>query len=551
MWFNLRVDISTRGKRKHIMGQEAAVATEEWKFKLNPWVTMIPLMISIFMFALDETISNVALPYMAGTFSISHNESTWIITSYLVASGVVIPTVDFFSKLMGRKQYFMLSIVIFTIASVLCGISNSMAMILFSRILQGAGGGGILPVVQAVIFEIFPKEKLPAAMAVFGLGVIVAPIMGPALGGWITENWSWPFIYFINIPFGIIAFILTHKYLEEPPYSRKQKNVSMDASGFFFLALWLLTLQVVLDKGNDADWFGAPWICKLFTVSTISFLIFVFIQIKKSKSKTGLIDLSILKNHNFLIGTLGQVVLMGVMMSSASILPSMLQSLLGYTAFLSGISMVPRGAGCLLASILCGICVSKIGIRPVVIAGLVTLAISGLMLGEINTTISIADIAFPNFVFGLGMILAMVPLSNISCATLPKEAQTNAAGVQNLLKNTGAAIGTSIATTMITRFSQAHQHMLIKFLTDTNHVFSERVQVMAGSFSTLVDPQTAVYMAQAQIHNLLRQQATLWGYVETFRYYAVAVIFILPFVLFLYEGDKEKKFEEEQAKNNK
>ena len=529
------------------MGQ--AIAQEEWKFKLNPWVTMVPLMISIFMFALDETISNVALPYMAGSFSISHNESTWIITSYLVASGIVIPAVDFFSRLMGRKQYFMLSIVIFTIASILCGLSNSMAMMLFSRILQGVGGGGILPVAQAMIFEIFPKEKLPAAMAVFGLGVIMAPIMGPALGGWITENWSWPFIYFINIPFGVVAFILTHKYVEEPPYSRKQKNVSMDMSGFFFLALWLLTLQVVLDKGNDADWFGAPWICKLFTVSVISFLIFVFIQVKKGKTKTGLIDLTILKNHNFLIGTMGQVVLMAVMMSSASILPSMLQSLLGYTAFLSGLSMVPRGAGCFLASILCGIAVSKVGIRPIVIIGLSTLAISGLMLGEINTTISLADIAFPNFVFGLGMIMGLVPLSNISCATLPKEAQTNAAGVQNLLKNTGAAIGTSIATTMITRFSQMHQHMLIKFLTDTNHVFSERVQAISSAFMSQVDPHTAIYMAQAQIHGLLRQQAVLWGYVETFRYYAIAAILILPFVLFLDESYLKKGNKNKESSN--
>ena len=529
------------------MGQ--AIAQEEWKFKLNPWVTMVPLMISIFMFALDETISNVALPYMAGSFSISHNESTWIITSYLVASGIVIPAVDFFSKLMGRKQYFMLSIVIFTIVSILCGLSNSMAMMLFSRILQGVGGGGILPVAQAMIFEIFPKEKLPAAMAVFGLGVIMAPIMGPALGGWITENWSWPFIYFINIPFGVVAFILTHKYVEEPPYSRKQKNVSMDMSGFFFLALWLLTLQVVLDKGNDADWFGAAWICKLFTVSVISFLIFVFIQVKKGKTKTGLIDLTILKNHNFLIGTMGQVVLMAVMMSSASILPSMLQSLLGYTAFLSGLSMVPRGAGCFLASILCGIAVSKVGIRPIVIIGLSTLAISGLMLGEINTTISLADIAFPNFVFGLGMIMGLVPLSNISCATLPKEAQTNAAGVQNLLKNTGAAIGTSIATTMITRFSQMHQHMLIKFLTDTNHVFSERVQAISSAFMSQVDPHTAIYMAQAQIHGLLRQQAVLWGYVETFRYYAIAAILILPFVLFLDESYLKKGNKNKESSN--
>ena len=277
----------------------------------------------------------------------------------------------------------------------------------------------------------------------------------------------------------------------------------------------------------------------------ISFFIFVFIQIKKSKTNTGLIDLAILKNHNFLIGTMGQIILMGVMMASASILPSMLQSLLGYTAFLSGLSMVPRGAGCLIASVLCGIFVARIGIKKMTIVGLIILTIAGLMFGEINTSISLVDIGFPNFTFGLGMIMAMVPLSNISCATLPNEAQTNAAGVQNLLKNTGAAIGTSIATTMINRFSQAHQHMMIKFLTDTNQVFSERVQSMASSFMTQTDWVTATHMAQAQIHNILRQQATLWGYVETFRYFAVAAVIIIPFVFFLNEGKGTEKSKEE------
>ena len=514
---------------------------EEWKFKINPWVTMVPVMLSIFMFALDETISNVALPYMAGTFSISHNESTWIITSYLVASGVVIPTVDFFSRLIGRKQYFMLSIVIFTIASIMCGLANSMSMMLISRIIQGIGGGGIMPIAQAVIFEIFPKEKLPQAMAVFGLGVIMAPILGPSVGGWITENWSWPFIYFINIPFGILCLYLTQNYLEEPPYSRKQENVKMDFSGFFFLAVWLLTLQVVLDKGNDADWFGAPWICKLFTVSVISFIAFVYIQKKKAKSGTGLINLSILKNHNFLIGTAGQIILMAVLMSSAAILPSMLQSLLGYTSFLSGLSMLPRGLGCFVASILSGILVVRIGIKPTATIGLITLAIGGLLFGEINTHIALANIALPNFVFGAGMVLSMVPLSNISCATLPNEAQTNASGVQNLFKNVGAAIGTSIATTMISRFSQAHQMMMTKSLTDTNPVFAERIHAMSSAFMTQFDPMTAIHMAQGQVYGLLRQQAALWGYVETFRYYAVAVILILPFIYFLNDTSSKKK----------
>ena len=495
---------------------------------LNPWIVMIPVMLSVFMFALDETISNVALPYMAGSFSISHNESTWIITSYLVASGVVIPAVDFFSKLMGRKTYFLISVTIFTIASVLCGLSKSMAMILFARILQGIGGGGIMPISQAIIFEIFPKEKRAAAMAVFGLGVVMAPIMGPALGGWLTETWSWPFIYFINVPFGIVAFHLIKKLVFDPPYARKQKNVTMDYSGFFFLCVWLLTLQIVLDKGNDADWFGAAWICKTFAISMMAMVAFFTIQVKKEKP---LIDLSILKDKNFFFGTIVLMVLMGVMMASAAILPSMLQQLMGYTSFLSGISMVPRGAGCLLATVICGVLTTKIGTKPLIIAGLIILGIGGLMFGEINTTIALVDIALPNMVFGLGMIMAMVPMMNVSCSTLTNDQQTNAAGVQNLLKNIGAAVGTSLATTMISRFGQVHQMMMVGHLNFSNDVYTQKLNSLAASFASSTDMSTAVNMAQGQLYNQLLQQSSLWGYVETFRYFGIAAFVIIPLVV--------------------
>ncbi len=495
---------------------------------LNPWIVMIPVMLSVFMFALDETISNVALPYMAGSFSISHNESTWIITSYLVASGVVIPAVDFFSKLMGRKTYFLISVTIFTIASVLCGLSKSMAMILFARILQGIGGGGIMPISQAIIFEIFPKEKRAAAMAVFGLGVVMAPIMGPALGGWLTETWSWPFIYFINVPFGIVAFHLIKKLVFDPPYARKQKNVTMDYSGFFFLCVWLLTLQIVLDKGNDADWFGAAWICKTFAISMMAMVAFFTIQVKKEKP---LIDLSILKDKNFFFGTIVLIVLMGVMMASAAILPSMLQQLMGYTSFLSGISMVPRGAGCLLATVICGVLTTKIGTKPLIIAGLIILGIGGLMFGEINTTIALVDIALPNMVFGLGMIMAMVPMMNVSCSTLTNDQQTNAAGVQNLLKNIGAAVGTSLATTMISRFGQVHQMMMVGHLNFSNDVYTQKLNSLAASFASSTDMSTALNMAQGQLYNQLLQQSSLWGYVETFRYFGIAAFVIIPLVV--------------------
>lgn len=502
----------------------------QWKAKINPWITMIPVMISVFMFALDETISNVALPYMAGSFSVSHNESTWIITSYLVASGIVIPAVDFFCKLMGRKAYFMLSVTIFTIASVLCGLSTSMPMILVSRILQGIGGGGIMPITQAIIFEIFPKEKRSAAMAVFGLGVVMAPIMGPALGGWLTEVLSWPFIYFINVPFGIISFHLIKKFVEDPPYAKKQKNVSMDYSGFFFLCIWLLTLQIVLDKGNDADWFSAAWICKTFAISMMAMAAFITIQIKKKKP---LIDLSVLKDGNFFFGTVTLMVLMGLMMASAAILPSMLQQLMGYTSFLSGISMVPRGGGCLLATVLCGVLTPKIGPKPLIVAGLIILGIGGLLFGEINTQIALVNIALPNFVFGLGMIMAMVPMMTLSCSTLSNAQQTNAAGVQNLLKNTGAAIGTSIATTMIMRFSQMHQHMMTGHLNFSSDTYTAKLNALTSSFAVHNDLGTAVEMAKAQIYNQLLQQASLWGYVETFRYFAISAFIVIPLVLMI------------------
>ena len=231
--------------------------TEIWKPSINPWLMIVPVIISVFMFALDETVSNVALMYIAGSFSSSQNESTWIVTSYLIASGIIIPMVDYFCKLMGRKNYFMLCITVFTVSSVLCGISTSMGMIVIMRFIQGLGGGSLLPLAQSILLESFPPEKRSQSMALFVLTIILAPTIGPMIGGWITENISWHWIYLINLPIGIFCLIATHKLLEDPPYAQKQRNISFDYLGFIFLSIWLICLQIVLDKGNDADWFGS------------------------------------------------------------------------------------------------------------------------------------------------------------------------------------------------------------------------------------------------------------------------------------------------------
>ena len=204
---------------------------------------------------------------MAGSFSVTRDESIWILTSYLIASGIVIPAVDWFSKVFGRKNFFIISILLFTIASLLCGLANSLLTMVLARVLQGFGGGGIVPISQAIMLESFPKKERPKAMAVFGMGIIIAPIIGPVLGGWITDNWTWPWIYFINVPFGCVAAIMCKKILVDPPYARRQKGVKIDALGFFLLTIWIMCLQIVLDKGNNADWFNAPWVCWMFSIS--------------------------------------------------------------------------------------------------------------------------------------------------------------------------------------------------------------------------------------------------------------------------------------------
>lgn len=503
---------------------------DEWRPTKNPWFLAVPLMAAVFMYALDETISNVALPYMAGSFSCSHNEATWVITFYLIASGIIIPAVDFLCKLFGRKNFFLLSIIVFTLASFLCGVSNSLIAMVLSRFLQGLGGGAILPLTQAIMMESFPKKQRPQAMALFGLGVVFAPIIGPAVGGWITENWSWPYIYYINIPIGFFVLAAAKELLEEPPYAKRQKGVKVDAVGFSLLSIWLVCLQIVLDKGNDADWFGSTWICWMTAVSCVAGVLFFISQLR---GKNPLVDLSIMKDKNFFVGTSIQIILMGVMMASSAILPSMLQSMMGYTSFLSGISMVPRGAGCLVATIFSALFITKLGERKMVFAGLIILGIGGLAFGEINLQISLMNIAVPNFLFGLGMIMAMVPLIELSCRTLRNDQLTNASGLQNLLKNVGAAVGTSLVTTCISRFSQVHQNMMVGHLSELNSAYITRLQHYAGAFMGTTDLSSAIYAAKGLLYNQLLQQSTLWAYIDTFRLFGIACIVIAPLVLLM------------------
>lgn len=505
---------------------------ERWQPSINPWLMIVPVIMAVFMFALDETVSNVALTYIAGSFSVSQNESIWIVTSYLIASGIIIPSVDFFCRLIGRKQFFMLCLIVFTVASFMCGISRSMGMIVISRFIQGLGGGSILPLSQAIIMESFPPEKRSQSMALFGLTIILAPTLGPIVGGWITENWAWPWIYMINVPIGILAVTMTHKLLEDPPYMQAHKNVTCDYWSLGFLVGWLVLLQIVLDKGNDLDWFGSTIICWMTFFSCIFGILFF---IRQFTSKNPLVDLKVLKDKNFLFGTIAQVVMMAVFLASAALLPSMLQALLGYTSFLSGLSMGSRGIGSVTAIILYGAISKKIyADKAFAMIGIGLIAIGGLFFGMINLQINLQTIAFPNALFGAGMCLGMTTLMTLSFSSLRNEQMNNASGLQNLLKNIGGAFGTSLSATMISRSAQKHQIMMVDNLSDVKTLFTDRIQDMTGFFSQFTsDMGQTVMMAKASLYGQLITQSHLWAYIDTFRTFALACLIVIPLILFI------------------
>ncbi len=502
----------------------------------NPWIACAPVLLACFIYVMDGTIANVALPHMAGSFSATRDESIWILTSYLIASGIVIPSVDFFSKFFGRKNFYIISILLFTIASFLCGTANSLGQMVIYRVLQGAGGGGIVPLSQAIMMESFPKERRGTAMALFGMGVIIAPIVGPVLGGWITDNWTWPWIFFINVPFGCLAAFMAKSLLFNPPYARRQKGVKMDWLGFSFLTLWLICLQVFFDKGNNADWFNATWIRWIFTASCISAVCFF---VSQATRKNTLVDITVFKNKEFVIGTFIQVVMMAVLYASIAILPQFLQSMMGYTAFLSGMSMMPRGLGSMTSMVICAFIADRVDKRKMVVAGLLLIGSAGLIFGFLNLQIATVNIMIPNYLMGMGMGLSMIPIINLSMETLSNQQMTNASGLQNLFKNIGGAIGTSLVATFLTRFAQVHQYMMVGKLSEFNPNFVERVQTTTGALMQYTSLDVARHMADYSLYGTLIKQSTLWAFMDSFRIFGLLCFILIPLLL-LFKKSKSR-----------
>jgi MFS transporter, DHA2 family, multidrug resistance protein len=498
---------------------------DPWKPSVNPWLIAIAVMSATFMEVLDTTIVNVALPHIAGSLSASVTEATWVLTSYLVANAIVLPATGWLSRTFGRKKFLITCIVIFTAASALCGAATSLPMLIIARIIQGAGGGALQPISQAVLLESFPPKKRGVAMAAFGMGVVVAPIIGPTLGGWLTDNYTWRWSFYLNLPIGIAAIMMIIAFIEDPPYARAQKRTSIDYWGFALLAIWISSLQIILDKGEEVDWLASHLIRWLAVLGIGGLVAFLW---RELTTEHPIVDLRVWKNRNFAMGT-GMMTILGIVLyGCTALLPLFLQTLLGYPALQSGMTVSPRGFGSILGMLLVGRLLGFIDGRKLIVIGFCILAYSTASLGSLNLEVASRNVMWPNIFNGFATALIFVPLTTLTMGTLANDQMGNATGIFNLMRNLGGGVGIAMVTTLLARRAQVHQAAMVGHLTPYNPAYQSWMSALSTPFGSGPD---ASQHASGLLYSQLLRQANLWAYVDNFRLLAFLCVLCIPFVM--------------------
>src|SRR6266403_3494809 len=382
--------------------------SNEAPIKVNPWLIAAAVILPTFMEVLDTTIVSVSIPHIAGSLSASTSEVTWVQTSYLISNAIILPTSAWFSSYFGRKRFFMACTTIFTIASFLCGMAPTLGFLIFARVLQGAGGGALQPLSQAILLDSFPPAKHGQALAVWGLGVVVAPVLGSVLGGLLTDNYSWRFLFYMNLPIGLVSMVMILRFISDPRYVQASKPRRIDVAGFALLTLWLGTFQTVLDKGQDADWFSAPWICWFTVISVVSLAALLIWELR---TPDPIIDLRVLANRNFAVGTLLFTVIGVIFYAPQTLLPLFLQNLMGYNALQSGFAQSPRGIGILVGMPIAGMLTRRIESRTLIAGGMVLIAVAAWMMSNIDLEVAKSTFVPSNVIQGFGLSIVFVPLA--------------------------------------------------------------------------------------------------------------------------------------------
>jgi DHA2 family multidrug resistance protein len=505
-----------------------------WRPKFNPWLIAVVVAMAAFMEVLDTSIANVALPYMAGNLGASNDQSTWVLTSYLVSNAIILPISGWLAGTLGRKRFFMICLTVFTLSSFLCGLAPSLEALLFFRVLQGAGGGGLQPMAQAILADTFPPQQRGLAFALYGITAIMAPTIGPTLGGWITFNYSWRWIFFINLPVGLATWFLVRHFVEDPPYLAKLKaaGIKLDYIGIALLTLGIGSLQVLLDKGQEDDWFGSRFITTLIVMAAvclISLVIWEWFQ------KTPIIDVRMFKSFNFASSCLMMFTLGILLFSSLVLMPQFLQTLVGYTSELAGLALSAGGVVLLIEMPIMGQLTTKIQARRLIAFGWLSLAIAMFYSTKrIDLLISFNAAVWLRVAQVIGLGFLFVPITLVAYIGISPEKNNAVAGIVNFMRNMGSSVGTSLVTTLIARRAQFHQGRLVQYARPDNPNFQNSANGLAQYFAhSGLSTHEAQARAYASIYQGLQAQAASLAYIDTFMVLAVgsAIMFGLTFFL--------------------
>jgi DHA2 family multidrug resistance protein len=500
----------------------------------HPWLVAFTVMLAVFMEVLDTSVANVALPHIAGNLSAGVDESTWVLTSYLVSNAIVLPLTGWFSTLFGRKLFYMTCVALFTISSMLCGLAPSLGLLVFFRILQGVGGGAMQPISQAVLLESFPKHKQGMAMAIFGMGVVLAPIIGPTLGGWITDSYSWRWIFLINVPVGVVSLVLTLFLIFDPPFlARKgwKDGTHLDFIGLGLLSVGLGFLQVVLDKGQREDWFESHFIVWCAVVAGVGLVAALIWELTR---KDPVVDFRLLRDRNFFLATVTMFVLGFVLYGSTALLPIFLQTLLGYTALLSGLVLSPGGLLVLITLPIVGKLLTRFEARWLVVWGVSIVALSLFHMATFNLDIDFRTAMMARVYQSAGMAFLFVPINVMAFYFIPKEKFNNATGIINLARNIGGSCGIANVMTLLARRSQFHQNVLVSHLTPLDPAYQSMVngarQLLYGAGSSSVD---ALAQAHGLVYGLLQRHAAMLAFVDDFWLMGLTFLSLIPLMFLM------------------
>jgi DHA2 family multidrug resistance protein len=526
-------------------------AAAPWRPRINPWIVAMTVTLATFMEVLDSSIANVSLPHIAGGMGATQDEATWVITAYLVANAIVLPAGAYLTGFIGRKKFYMICVALFGMSSILCGLAPSLPLLVFFRVLQGMGGGGLAPSEQAILADTFPPEKRGQAFAMYGLAVVVAPAIGPTLGGYITDNFNWRWIFFLNIPVCLLSLFLTSRIVEDPPWIKKEVaqaqrgGIKLDFTGFALLAMTFGSLEFVLDKGQEDDWFASHIIAFFAIMMVVAFVVMIWWELRQLRiGHRPILNLTLFKRRSFAISFTLMFVLGFALYGTTILIPQFVQTLLGYTAELAGKVLSPAGFMMMAMMPIVGFLSGKVDARKLIGYGFFMLTMALLYMGKMNLGLSYGELVLMRCFQASGLAFLFIPINTISYVGVKRTESNDVSGLMNLARNIGGSSGTAFMATMLLRGEAKHENMMVRNLNAGSSGFNRQVTALAGSFKAGNGQGVtggpfggaspgAIHQAQAFLYNQLHRQAAMLSYIDIIRDLTIFCACMIPLVFFI------------------